>query len=117
MGACADLFFDQKNRPFEVHAERAEAIRIREAIAELAICEDARFYDLASGCLVSIVGGDAENVGLISGLTDTEKEIIRVLLERAAESKYSSHAGVSPTLDERGRVNQVLSRLVSHYAK
>jgi hypothetical protein len=38
-------------------------------------------------------------------------------MERAAESKYSSHAGVKPTPDERGRVNQVLSRLASQYAK
>ncbi len=97
--------------------KRAEAIRIREAIAELAICEDARFYDQASSCLVCIVGGDAENIGIISGLTDTEKEVIRGLLERAAESKYSSHAGVKPTPDERERVNQVLSRLASQYAK
>jgi len=97
--------------------KRAEAIRIREAITELAICEDACFYDQASSCLVSIVGGDTENIGIISGLTDTEKEVIRGLMERAAESKYSSHAGVKPTPDERGRVNQVLSRLASQYAK
>ena len=97
--------------------KRAEASRIRAAIAELVTCEDARFYDQASSCFVSIVGCDADIGGPISELTDADKEVLRVLQERAAESKYSSHAGVKPTPDERGRVSQVLFRLASQYAK
>jgi len=96
---------------------RAEASRVRIAIAELATCEDAAFYELASGCLASIVGGDVEMAGQISGLTDADKEVLRVLQERVAESKYSSKAGVKATSDERGRVTQVLARVVTHYAK
>ena len=97
--------------------KRAEASRIHAAIAELVTCEAARFYDQASSCLVSIVGSDAEIGGLISGLPEADKEVLRVFQERAAESKYSFHAGVKPTPDERGRVSQVLSRLASQYAK
>ena len=96
---------------------RAEASRVRIAIAELATCEDAAFYELASVCLASIVGGDVEMAGQISGLTDADKEVLRVLQERVAESKYSSKAGVKATSDERERVTEVLARVVTQYAK
>jgi hypothetical protein len=94
---------------------RSNASRLKRLIADLEACEDRRFYDQAAGCLASLGGADPEN--LDAGLTTEDSQVLRFLIERIAESKYSPNALAKPTADERGRVMQVLTRLVSQYAK
>lgn len=94
---------------------RSNASRLKRRIADLEACEDGRFYDQAAGCLASLGGADPES--LDAGLTTEDSQILRFLIERIAESKYSPNALAKPTADERGRAMQVLTRLVSQYAK
>ena len=94
---------------------RSEAGRLKRLIADLEACEDGRFYDQAADCLASLGGADPESLG--EGIPNADAEVLRSLSERIAESKYSPIALAKPTADERGRVIQVFTCLVSQYAK